>query len=127
MTVRMTGRVVLRVGDKVVESTALFDTGATKSFVDLALAEKVGFTRYDKPREVMLAVKGSKARAIGYIVARVEVEGYELPLEHVFGVIEGLRHSVIIGMDIIELYEMILDVREGKVRFRRYPPTVELV
>ena len=46
MTMLTTGRVVLRVGDKVIESTALFDTGATKSFVDLALAEKVGFTRY---------------------------------------------------------------------------------
>mgnify|MGYP000002773159 CR=1 FL=1 len=50
MAVRITGRVVLRVSDKVVESTALFDTGVTKSFVDLKLA-----------KEVMLAVKESKA------------------------------------------------------------------
>jgi len=39
----MTGRVVLRVGGRAVESTALFDTGATKSFVDLKLAREVGF------------------------------------------------------------------------------------
>jgi len=57
----------------------------------------------------------------------VEIEGFELPLEHVFGVIDGLRHDVIIGMDIIEPYEIILDAREGKVKFKKYPPTIELV
>ena len=57
----------------------------------------------------------------------MEVEGYELPLEHVFGVVDGLKHDVVIGMDIIEPYEIILDAREGKVKFRRYPPIIELV
>ena len=57
----------------------------------------------------------------------MEIEGFELPLEHVFGVIDGLRHDVIIGMDIIEPYEIILDAREGKVKFKKYPPTIELV
>ena len=127
MVVRITGRVVLRVGDKTVESIALFDTGATKSFVDLKLAKEVGFTEYEKPKEVLLAVKGVKARVIGYLVARVEIEGFELPLEHVFGVIDGLRHDVVIGMDIIEPYEIILDVIEGRVKFKRYPSTIELV
>ena len=75
----------------------------------------------------MLAVKESKAWIIGYIVARVEVEGYELPLEHVFGVVDGLRHNVIVGIDIIEPYEIILDARKGKVKFRRYPTIIELV
>lgn len=58
MVVRITSKVILKVDGKAIEATALFDTGATKSFVDLKLAEKVSFTKYDKPKEVLLAVKG---------------------------------------------------------------------
>ncbi len=32
------------------------------------------------------------------------------------GVIYGLRHPVIIGMDIIEPYEIMLDVKKGEVQ-----------
>ncbi len=127
MVAQMTDKVILRVGGKAIESTALFDTDATKSFIDLKLAEKSGFTRYDKPKEVLLAVEGSNAYIIGYLVARVKIKGFELPLEHVFGVIEGLCHEVMIDMDIIEPYEIILDAREKKIKFKRYPPTIELV
>ncbi|MFZ8793668.1 MAG: hypothetical protein ACO2O2_07280 [Acidilobaceae archaeon] len=51
----------------------------------------------------------------------------ELPLSHVFGVISGLRYPAIIGMNIIEPYEIVLDVKIGEVFFRRFPPVMEIV
>ena len=106
---------------------ALFDTGATRSFVDVGVAKKLGYTRFDKPREVLLATRDSKAYFVGELVARVIIEGFELPLSRVFGVVSGLRYPVIIGMDIMEPYEIALDVKTGKVFFKRFPPILEMV
>jgi len=127
LVARLIGRVVLRAGSRAVEAEALFDTGAAKSFVDVSIAEKLGYVKYGKPKEILLATKNVKAYAIGYLVARATIEGVELSLEHVFGVVKDLRHAIVIGMDIIEPYEIALDVKEGKVKFRKYPPTIEIV
>jgi predicted aspartyl protease len=121
------GRVTLTVGGKSVEVEALLDTGATRSFVDVGVAEKLSYTRFDKPREVLLATRDSKAYFVGELVARVIIEGFELPLSHVFGVVSGLRYPVIIGMDIMEPYEIALDVKTGKAFFKRFPPILEIV
>ena len=51
----------------------------------------------------------------------------ELPLSHVFGVVSGLRYPAVIGMDIMEPYGIVLDVKIGKVFFRRFPPVMEIV
>jgi len=58
---RIIGRVTLTVGGRSVEVEALFDRGVTRSFVDVGVAEKLGYTRFDKPREVLLATRGSRA------------------------------------------------------------------
>jgi hypothetical protein len=50
---RVVGRVELRT-----EAGALFDTGATKSFVSSRLVDELGYVRYGGPRKVMLAVEG---------------------------------------------------------------------
>ena len=73
----VTSRVGLTVQGKGVYVDSLFDTGATRSFVSLALAEKMGYLKYEKPKEVLLAVKDMKALIIGEAVARVEVLNYE--------------------------------------------------
>lgn len=57
MIIRITGKAVLKVGDKAVESDALFDAGATKSFVNIRVTERLGYVRYEKPRETLLATK----------------------------------------------------------------------
>jgi predicted aspartyl protease len=121
------GRVTLTVGGWSVDVEALFDTGATRSFVNVGVAEKLGYTRFDKPREVLLATRDSKAYFVGELVARVTIEGFELPLSHVFGVISGLRYPVIIGLDIMEPYEIALDVKTGKAFFKRFPSILEIV
>jgi len=124
---RIIGRVTLTVGGRSVEVEALFDTSATRSFVNVDVAEKLGYTRFDKPKEVPLATRNSKTYFVGELVARVTIEGFELPLSHVFGVISGLRYPVIIGMDIMEPYEIALDVKTGKAFFKRFPPILEIV
>lgn len=127
MVSRFIGRVTITVGGWSVEVEALLDTGATRSFVDVGVAEKLGYTRFDKPREVLLATRDSKAYFVGELVARVIIEGFKLPLSHVFGVVSELRYPVIIGIDIMEPYEIALDVKTGKVFFKRFPPILEIV
>ena len=118
---------LLRTEAKSISVEALFDTGVTKSYLSSRLADELGYVKYREPRKVMLAVENMEGLVIGYITAGVMINGCKLPLEHTFGVVEGLRHNVIIGMDIMEPYDIELDVREGKVKFRRFPPTLEIV
>jgi len=127
MARRVLSKVGLTVQGKGIDVEALFDTGATRSFVSLRLAEKLGYARYDRPREVLLATKDKKALMAGELIARVTILGYELPLSHVFGVIEALNHDTIIGMDVMEPYEILVDAKEGKVSFKRFPPTIEII
>jgi predicted aspartyl protease len=127
MVRRILDKVGLTVQDRGAEVEALFDTGATRSFVSPQLAEKLGYVRYDEPKEILLATKDKRALMVGELIARVKMLGYELPLSHVFGVVEGLTHDIIIGMDIMEPYEILVDAREGKVYFKRSPPTIEIV
>ncbi|KPV62601.1 MAG: hypothetical protein AOA65_1728 [Candidatus Bathyarchaeota archaeon BA1] len=95
--------------------------------MSLEVAEKLGYSKYDEPKEVLLATKDKTALIVGELVARVTMLGCELPLSHVFGVIENLSCDVIIGMDLMEPYEVEVDVKEGKARFKRFPPTIEIV
>jgi len=127
MARRVLGKVGLTVQGKGIDVEAIFDTGATRSFVSLQLAEKLRYVRYDRPREVLLATKDKKASMAGELIARVTILGYELPLSHVFGVIEALNHNTIIGMDVMEPYEILVDAKEGKVSFKRFPPTIEII
>jgi hypothetical protein len=34
---------------------------------------------------------------------------------------------VVVGMDVMEPYEIYIDVEEGKLKFKRVPPVMELV
>lgn len=127
MARQIIGKVGLKVNEKLMEFNALFDTGATKSHVSLTTAEEMGYVKDKEPKDVLLAVKGRKAHVLGYLTARVLVNKCELPIEHTFGVVEGLRNDVIVGMDIIEPYELALDIKDGRVKFKKYPPTLEIV
>lgn len=127
MTRRVVGKVGLALREKGMDVEAIFDTGATRSFVSLELAKKLEYTRYGKPREVLLAAKDKKANMVGELISRVTILEYELPLSHVFGVIEELNHDLIIGMDLMEPYEIVVDAKEGKASFKKFPPTIEIV
>jgi len=120
-------RVELHTEARSVEAEALFDTGATKSYVSSRVADELGYVKYREPKKIVPVVEGMEGLVVGYLAARVVIEGCELPLEHAFGVVKGLRHDVVIGMDIMEPYDIKLDVKEGRARFRRSPPTLETV
>ncbi len=120
-------KVTLRVKEKCVKVDALFDTRAMKSFASLKFSDELGYEKYDEAKGVLLAVENAEVLMVGELIARVMIAGFELPLSHVFGVVEGLRHDLIIGMDIMEPYEIFVDVKEGKVGFKRYPPTLEII
>jgi hypothetical protein len=77
----------------------------------------LGYTRYDEPKEALLATKDKKALIIGELIRRVTLLGYELPLSHVFGVIKELDYDMVIGMDIMEPYEIVINTKEGKSFF----------
>jgi len=126
MVRRVLSKVGLTVQGKGIDVEAIFDTGSARSFVSLQLAEKLGYVRYDRPKEVLLAIRDKKASMTGELIARVTILEYELPLSHVFGVIEALNHDTIIGMDMMEPYEILVDAKEGKVSFKRFPPTIEI-
>jgi len=120
-------KVKLSVEDRSIGARALFDTGATKSYIGSKIAKDLGYVMYKEPKKIMLAVENMEGLMVGYLTAGVTINECELPLEHTFGVIEALRHDVIVGMDIMEPYDIELDAREGKVKFRRFPPTLEIV
>jgi len=120
-------KIGLTVQGKGIDVEAIFDTGATRSFVSLVLAENLGYVRYDRPGEVLLATKDKRALMVGELIARVTILGYELPLSHVFGVIEALNQDVVIGMDLMEPYEILVDAEEGRVSFKRFPPAIEII
>ena len=64
MARRVLSKVGLAVQGKGIDVEAIFDTGATRSFVSPQLAEKLGYIRYDRPREVLLAIKIKRRRLL---------------------------------------------------------------
>jgi len=118
-------RIKVRHGDRCVELTALFDTGAGGSYLSDEAAEKLGYKPYPEPRRVPLAVKGHEAEVIGYVPeAELEVAGHVLPELESLGVIRGLYVEAIIGRDLIEKYGITLE--EGRIGFREVPPRASL-
>jgi len=106
-----------------VEVKALFDTGAGKSYLSDRLGSRIGYEKYSEPKEVALAVENATAKVIGFVsAADIEVEGYPLPEKETIGVIEGLREEAIIGLNLIEAYNIVLDTKEGKVGMKEFPP-----
>ena len=57
--VRVRKRIRVHKGGRVLEAEALFDTGSRGSYFSRAFAEKLGYTPYEEPGEVPLAVGGS--------------------------------------------------------------------
>ena len=50
------GRITVRRDGRTAEGSALFDTGATRSYLSKEFAEKVGYERYSEPRRVALVL-----------------------------------------------------------------------
>ena len=110
---------------KVVEGTALFDTGSRRSYFSKDFAEKIGYEPYKEAKEIPLAVKGKNAKIIGDTTVYLEVEGYILPERETIGVVEDLILDVIIGLNIMESYGIYIE--EERIKFKHYPPTSMII
>ena len=121
------GRLTLRSGEKHVRMTALFDTGATLTYINETVAEKIGFNPYPKPKTVPLAVLEKEAEVLGDITVSLEIDGCLMPRRETVEVIGDLRFDAIVGLDIIEKYDVILDTKNGRAKLRNCPPEVVLI
>ena len=123
--VRVEKRIKVHKDGRILEATALFDTGSRRSYFSKEFAEKIGYEPYKEPKEVPLAVKGKYGRLIGDTTVYIEVEGYILPEREVIGVIEGLRVDAIIGLNIMESYGIYIE--NDEIKFRHIPPTSVII
>lgn len=124
---RVNGKLKIRNGEKWIETTALFDTGSTLTYISEEVAEKIGFNPYPEPKTVPLAVTDKKAEVIGDVTVSLEIDGCPMPRRETLEVIRDLRFDAIVGLDIIEKYDIILDTKNGRVGLKKYPPEVVLV
>ena len=106
---------------------ALFDTGAKFTYVSENIGKELGFTPYKEAKDVQLAVKGMKGKIIGEASFIFAIDEYEMPLPIQTYVIEDLMEEAIVGTNFMEGFEVELDLKEGKVKLKRYPPEVRLI
>ena len=108
------------------EVVALFYTGAGGSYLSERVAEKIGYERYPQPRKVPLAVREKEAEVVGYVpTVDIEMTGYILPEKETIGVIRDMHVDAIIGLNLIEKYNITLE--KDKIGFREYPPRAFLL
>ena len=99
---------------------ALFDTGSARSYVAKDVADKLGYESYPQPIKVPLAVENYEAEVLGYLPATIEVSGYKLPEVEALGVIDKLGVEAIMGINIMEPYEITLE--KDRIVLKRIPP-----
>lgn len=121
------GRFKVCRGERCVEPTALFDTGSSLTYISERVAEKIGFNLYPEPKTVPLAVLDKEAEVIGDLTVSLEIDGCPMPRRETLEVIRNLRFEAIVGLDIIEKYDVVLDTKNGRVRLKKYPPEVVLI
>ena len=121
------GKIKILTGEKTMELTALFDTGSTLTYVSERAAEKLGFNSYPEPKTVPLAVLEKEAEVLGDVTVSLEIDGCLMPRRETIEVIRDLLFEAIVGLDIIEKYDVVLDTKNGRVRLKNYPPEVVLI
>lgn len=118
--VKVRDKVKFHKDGKFVEVTALFDTGSGKTYLSHYMAERIGYELYPKPVRIPLAVKDKEAEVIGSLQAFLEIAEYVLPEKETIGVVKDLRVDAIVGLNIIEPYNIVFE--KDAVRFKEQPP-----
>ena len=93
----------------------------------ILMVEKIGYVKFSEPRKIPLAVEGKEGEMMGYTAVDLEIAGHPMPEVEALGVMKGLHEEIIIGLNIIEKYDIILDTKVGKARLRKSPPEVVLI
>lgn len=86
---------------------ALFDSGATFTVAKKSLAEKIGYIFPTDVREVTLADGKTRLRVLGCMPVFTSIEGS--PIDDIAYIIEDLAEELIIGVKVMEFYEIKLD------------------
>jgi predicted aspartyl protease len=103
---------------------ALFDTGASFTVVRRDVAEKIGHILPTDVREVALADGKTKLKVLGYIPISTVLEGS--PIDDIAYVIEELAEELIVGVRVMEFYDIKLDPSTNKVIVGRNYSSFEL-
>ena len=97
----------------VLEVKALFDAGASFTVIRKGVAEKIGYILPTDVREVTLADGKTKLKVLGYIPISTTLEGS--PIDDIAYVIEELAEELIIGVRVMEFYDIKLDPSTNRV------------
>jgi len=116
----------LRVGSSKGEATmrALFDTEASFTVVRRDVAERIGHTLPTGVREATLADGKTRLRVLGYIPISTVIEG--APVDDIAYVIEDLAEELIVGVRVMEFYDIKLDPSTNRVSVGKNYSTFEL-
>lgn len=96
------------------KETALFDSGATYSYIEKRLAQKLGIVdRLPEKFEVGTAEKKRKAKFKEHISLVFYINGYRFSDE--FMVIENLSEPVIIGAKTLQAWRLKLDFENDEI------------
>jgi predicted aspartyl protease len=91
----------------------LFDTGASFTVIKKNVAEKIGHILPTEVKEVTLAEGKTKLKVLGYIPISTVLEGS--PIDDIAYVIEELAEELIIGVKVMEFYDIKLDPSTNKI------------
>jgi len=103
---------------------ALFDTGASFTVVRRDVAEKIGHILPTDVKEVTLTDGKTKLKVLGYIPISTVLEGS--PIDDIAYVIEELAEELIVGVKVMECYDIKLDPSTNKIIVGRNYSSFEL-
>jgi predicted aspartyl protease len=103
---------------------ALFDTGASFTVVRRDVAERIGHMLPTGVREVTLADGKTKLRVLGYIPISTVLEGS--PIDDVAYVVEELAEELIVGVKVMEFYDIKLDPSTNRITVGKNYSSFEL-
>jgi predicted aspartyl protease len=91
----------------------LFDTGASFTVVKKDVAEKIGHILPTDVKEVTLTDDKTRLKVLGYIPISTVLEGS--PIDDIAYVIDELAEDLIIGVKVMEFYDIKLDPSTNKI------------
>jgi predicted aspartyl protease len=92
---------------------ALFDTEASFTVIRRDVAERIGHILPTDVKEVTLADGKTKLKVLGYIPISTVLEGS--PIDDIAYVIEELAEELIVGVKVMEFYDIKLDPSTNKI------------
>jgi predicted aspartyl protease len=108
------------------EAIALFDTGASRTFIRKDVAQRVGdAVKLPKPREIVLGDGETKTEVNENINLVIMVDEYQISSDA--DVIDKLAHELIIGANTLQEWGISLDPRQEKIIIKEPKTSFELV